>query len=79
MRKHLLHLIILTRIVSMRQKEGWQYDGANTAWGALVYGEAQCSGYARGMKALCDAIGVPCYYVHANKKALNPSHQWNQV
>ncbi len=31
------------------------------------------------MKALCDAIGVPCYYVHANKKALNPSHQWNQV
>ncbi|WP_270846990.1 transglutaminase domain-containing protein [Anaerobutyricum hallii] len=58
---------------------GWQYNGANTAWGALVYGEAQCSGYARGMKALCDAIGVPCYYVHANKKALNPSHQWNQV
>ena len=35
---------------------GWQYNGANTAWGALVYGEAQCSGYARGMKALCDAI-----------------------
>lgn len=58
---------------------GWQYNGANTAWGALVYGEAKCSGYARGMKALCDAIGVPCYYVHANKKALNPSHQWNQV
>ena len=28
---------------------GWQYNGANTAWGALVYGEAQCSGYGRGM------------------------------
>lgn len=57
----------------------WQYNGANTAWGALVYGEAQCSGYARAMKALCDAIGIPCYYVHANAKAANPSHQWNQV
>lgn len=58
---------------------GWQYNRANTAWGALVYGEAQCSGYARGMKALCDAIDIPCYYVHANSKAVNPSHQWNQV
>ncbi len=46
---------------------------------ALVYGEAQCSGYARAMKALCDAIGVDCRYVHANAKASNPSHQWNQV
>lgn len=58
---------------------GWQYNNANTAWGALVYGEAQCSGFARGMKALCDAAGVPCYYVHANAKAYNPSHQWNQI
>jgi hypothetical protein len=31
------------------------------------------------MKALCDAIGVKCYYVHANSKASNPSHQWNMV
>jgi len=58
---------------------GWQYNYANTAWGALVYGEAQCSGYARAMKALCDASGVDCRYVHANAKASNPSHQWNQV
>lgn len=59
--------------------KGWQYNRANTAWGALVYGEAQCSGYARAMKALCDAIGVPCYYVHANAQSANPSHQWNEV
>lgn len=58
---------------------GWQYHNANSAWGALVYGEAQCSGYARAMKALCDGIGVKCYYVHANAKADNPSHQWNEV
>ena len=60
-------------------RRGWQYNNANTAWGALVYGEAQCSGFARGYKALCDAIGVKCYYVHANGKAINPSHQWNMV
>lgn len=57
----------------------WRYNRANTAWGALIYGEAQCSGYARAMKALCDAVGVGCYYVHADSNAVNPSHQWNVV
>ena len=57
----------------------WRLNQANTAWGALVYHEAQCSGYARAMKALCDAMGVGCYYVHADENASNPSHQWNVV
>lgn len=57
----------------------WSRNRANTAWGALVYGEAQCSGYARAFKALCDAIGIGCYYVHADENASNPSHQWNEV
>jgi len=57
----------------------WSKHQANTAWGALVYGQAQCSGYARAMKALCDAAGVGCKYVHANSKAKAPSHQWNEV
>lgn len=63
----------------------WSKNGANTAWGALVYKnsrgyhEAQCSGFARGMKALCDGIDVDCRYVHANAKSLNPSHQWVEV
>ena len=57
----------------------WAVNRANTAWGALVYGQAQCSGYARAMKALCDGIGIGCYYVHADGNASNPSHQWNTV
>ncbi len=56
----------------------WSQNGANTAWGALVYHQAQCSGYARAMKALCDAMGVGCYYVHADENSINPSHQWNE-
>ena len=57
----------------------WSKNQANTAWGALVYHEAQCSGYARALKALCDGMGIGCYYVHADKNASNPSHQFNMV
>lgn len=59
----------------------WALNGANTAWGALVYKnsqgihEAQCSGYARGYKALCDGMGIPCKYIHASVG----SHQWVEV
>jgi transglutaminase-like putative cysteine protease len=55
--------------------EDWSKNRANTAWGALIYHEAQCSGYARATKALCDAVGIPCYYIHAD----TGSHQWNKV
>ncbi len=56
----------------------WSKNRANTAWGALVYGEAQCSGYARAMVALFDAVGIESRYVHAAKDdPVNPSHQWN--
>lgn len=59
--------------------DSWKKNNANSAWGALVYHEAQCSGYARAYKALCDAMGIGCYYVHANAKSINPSHQFNMV
>jgi|GEM_PF-1738448 len=60
--------------------DDWSKNRANTAWGLLVYGEAQCSGYARGMVALFDAAGVESRYVHAAKDdPINPSHQWNMV
>ena len=58
----------------------WSKNRANTAWGLLVYGEAQCSGYARGLVALFDAVGVESRHVHAAKDdPINPSHQWNMV
>ena len=59
--------------------ENWSENSANTAYGALVNHTAQCSGYARAFKAMCDAVGIECYYVHANADAMNPSHQWNIV
>lgn len=68
-----------------RYAETYSKNEANSAWGALVYKnssgkhEAQCSGYARGFKALCDGMGVPCKYVHATSGAAKGSHQWVQV
>ncbi|MDR1330119.1 MAG: S-layer homology domain-containing protein [Oscillospiraceae bacterium] len=59
--------------------DDWSKNSANTAWGALIYNEAQCSGYARAFKALCDGMGIDCHYVHADATAVNPSHQWNIV
>ena len=60
--------------------DDWSKNRANTAWGLLVYGEAQCSGYARGMVALFDAVGVESRYVHAAKTdSVNPAHQWNLI
>ena len=53
--------------------ENWSENSANTAYGALVNHTAQCSGYARAFKAMCDAVGIECYYVHANADAMNPS------
>lgn len=55
------------------EKRGWWVNHANTAYGAFRHKKAQCSGYARAFKALCDGMGIDCKYVHANKKALNPS------
>jgi transglutaminase/protease-like cytokinesis protein 3 len=61
------------------QNKGWWVKSANTAYGAFRYKKAQCSGYSRAFKALCDGMGIGCRYVHANSKAMNPSHQWNLV
>lgn len=57
------------------------YKGnANNAYGALIEGKAQCSGYARAFKALCDGAGIGCYYVHAAvNDPINPNHQWCMV
>lgn len=52
-----------------------QGEGANAAYGALVKGQAACSGYARAFKALCDSMGVSCYYIHSTGN----DHHWNMV
>lgn len=57
----------------------WSQNSANTAWGSLVFHQAACSGYARGLKAVCDGLGIHCYYVHSTSKGSCASHQFNKV
>lgn len=57
----------------------WSKNYANTAWGSLVYGEGQCSAYARGFKALADAVNLPCYYVRGSEGPKEGRHQWVMV
>ena len=52
---------------------------ADDAWGALIYREANAKGYARGMKALCDAMGVGTYIVSANSSSSLKDYMWNEV
>lgn len=51
----------------------------DNAWGALVYHEANAKGYARAMKALCDAMGVGTYMIPANSSSSLKDYMWNTV
>lgn len=52
---------------------------ADNAWGALIYHEANSKGYARAMKALCDAMGVGTYIVTSNNSSSLKDYMWNTV
>lgn len=46
------------------------------AWGSIVYHEANSRGYARGMKALLDAMGIGCYVVDASSDSALKNYSW---
>lgn len=50
---------------------------ARTAYGALVNGRTICNGYARGFKAICDKMDLPCWVVCGEKDGVK--HAWNIV
>ncbi|MGN1036973.1 MAG: transglutaminase domain-containing protein [Ruminococcus sp.] len=53
-------------------------DYIETAYGCLVEKNANCEGYAKAFKYLCDSIGIPCSVtVGITSDGIN--HAWNQV
>lgn len=48
-----------------------------SAYGGLVSGKTICNGYARGYKAICDEMGLPCWVVVGTKDG--EKHSWNMV
>lgn len=55
----------------------------NTAYGALVNGEAICGGYAKAFKAVLDRLEIPCVCIQGYSMAAGTSsyqpHMWNAV
>lgn len=72
-------IILSVLMKTCRYARTWKKNYANTAWGALVYGEGQCSAYARGFKAMADALGLNCYYVRGSEGPDTGRHQWVMV
>lgn len=59
--------------------DGYRPDDADqsptTPAGALLEGQAVCSGYTRAFRDVCEAAGVPCVVVVSDDEA----HAWNQI
>ncbi len=57
-------------------------EDEGTPYGALVNKKAACEGYARAMKLLMDAAGLPCYLISGigtNDAGQPENHMWNIV
>lgn len=48
-----------------------------SAYGALITQSTVCTGYARGFKAICDELQLPCYVIIGTNN--NVPHAWNAV
>ena len=48
-----------------------------SSYGALVDGRSVCSGFARGYKAICDKLELPCLVVGSSKDGI--SHAFNVI
>jgi len=60
------------------EPRGWQINNANHAYGALVVGRAQCSGYSRAFTLLCAQVGIETRYV-IYKNSSESGHKWNMI
>ena len=52
---------------------------ATNAYGCLIDGKSQCSGYAKGFLYMCDQLGIPCIYVNGVSGETGNTHAWNKV
>jgi len=51
-------------------------DHYDDAYGVLLNKKGTARGYAKAMKALCDAMGVNCYYVYSESGSKIKNHRW---
>lgn len=64
-------------VVTGMERLSFQMRVLRSAYGALVDGNTVCTGYARGYKALCDYLDLPCQVVAGIRNDVK--HSWNRV
>ena len=69
------YMIINAGLQEDQSTKSYKKNYGNEAYAALVMHLAACSGYCKAYKMLCDAAGIKCKHVNANKW----THQWNEV
>lgn len=69
----------LTAYDRVLRESAYHPDGvyADTAYGALVCGEADCSGYAEAYLLLCEYAQIPCILITGTAGGI--PHAWNLV
>lgn len=74
---HALFLYLAgTTYTQLDQSESaYKKNYGNEAYGALVSGQAACSGFCRAYTMLCKQAGIPVRHVNAGKW----THQWNEI
>ncbi|WP_026511614.1 transglutaminase domain-containing protein [Butyrivibrio sp. LC3010] len=80
-----------SEILESMDKDDYQWDLGNTAYGALVAdsagrtNHAVCSGYAFAFEYLLQKSGIPCAYITGSANTIpssekdQPDHAWNAV
>lgn len=51
-------------------------DHYDDAYGVLINKKGTSRGYTKAMKALCDAMGINCYYVYSGSGSKISNHRW---
>ena len=69
------YMFINTGLQEDQSTRSYKKNYGNEAYAALVMHLSACSGYCKAYKMLCDAAGIKCKHVNANKW----THQWNEV
>ena len=69
------YMMINVGIQDDQSTKSYRKNYGNEAYSALVMHLSACSGYCKAYKMLCNAAGIKCKHVNANKW----THQWNKV
>ena len=69
------YMLVNVGLQNDQSSSKYKKNYGNEAYSALIMHLSACSGHCKAYKMLCDAAGIKCTHVNANKW----THQWNKV